>query len=151
MGVGVMFLSFEVDSQGKLKRSSHFFLDTEGRLFDFSEAIENRRDTPEDVAFDWMKPGEVEEGQTPEESLMADDCFLPNEILPALRWIKQLAAAGDSDIADVWETLRPRLQQGGTFSPSRFDDLMRRDLDGLIGFCETAEKRGERVVAIWVP
>lgn len=126
MGVGVMFLSFEVDSQGKLKRSSHFFLDTEGRLFDFSEAIENRRDIPEDVAFDWMKPGEVEEGQ-------------------------QLAAAGDSDIADVWETLRPRLQQGGTFSPSRFDDLMRRDLDGLIGFCETAEKRGERVVAIWVP
>lgn len=146
-----MFLSLSQRPGGKLKQSAFFLLHTERLLFDFAKAIDHRREQADDVVFEWTEPAEVVERRHPERSLTHRECLVPETVLPGLRFIRQLAANGDRDVGEVWQTLRERLESHPALAPEKLDRLLARDLDGLIQFCEEAETRGDVVVPIRVP
>ncbi|MEO8679704.1 MAG: hypothetical protein ABI665_11700 [Vicinamibacterales bacterium] len=151
MSAVFMFLAMSQRTGGKLKQTSFFLLDTERLLFDFAKAIDHRRAQTDEVVFEWTEPAEVGQRSHPERSLSPRDCLEPAAVLPGLRHLKRLAGRKDPEIREIWHTLRQRLEAHPALSPSRLEDLVARDLDGLILFCEEAETRGDVVVSIRVP
>jgi hypothetical protein len=130
---------------GKSKRDARvtgrYQLDTR-MLLEFAEAANGRLDQPDDSSLDWIEGGDYEEAVSPR------DCYRPDEVISGLRWLKALVTAGDKTARDVWSQ---EWQEKERFSTEGFLKWIGHDLDGLIGFCERAHAKGEKVVGVFVP
>ena len=120
-----MFLALGERPGGKLKQTAFFLVSTERLLFDFAKTVDHSRgDQPDDAVFEWTEPAEVPARSHPERTLSRRHCLTPGAVLPGLKWLQNRA-------------------------PS--DDRLKRDILGLIAFCEHAHARGDYVVAVRVP
>ena len=119
-----MFLALGERPGGRLKQTAFFLVTTERQLFDFAKTSDHRGDQPDDVVFEWTEPAEVLARSHPERTFSRRDCLTPGAVLPGLKWLQARASS---------------------------NDRLKRDLHGLITFCEHAHARGDYVVAVRVP
>jgi hypothetical protein len=140
MGVSCCLASFSGDDETGFMQTGRVFLDTR-LLEDLAEAVDNRREEPDDVTFAWVRSTDYEEGQPFEAELSGGDLFAPGEVLPSLRYLKQLGEAGDPDVRKI-------ILDGddeGEYSLEVFQRAIGNELDRLVAFCEKAGTRGDRV------
>ena len=132
-------VAFSVAADGSLTQTRYAFFDTE--LTDAIEGIDNRRDEPDDVSFQWIAPLDYEEGHPFAEDLHADTLWDPAEILTSLAWFSKLGAAGEV------ATMHPRVN----YSAEEFRREFNHSLDQLRAFCSAAADNGERIGLFVVP
>jgi hypothetical protein len=140
MGVSLCLASFSGDNVTGLTQTGRMFLETR-ILEELVEAVDNRREEPEGVSFGWVQAIDYEEGQPFEAGLSDADLWTAGEVLPGLRYLKQLGETGDPDVREI--VLDG--EDEGAYSVEVYQRAIGNDLDRLTTFFEHAGTRGDRV------
>jgi hypothetical protein len=110
-------------------------------LVAFAEAVRDEGlDEPEDSTLEWV------DGQEYNAPLVPRGCHSPAAVVASLVWLRELARAGEDPSESVWLE-----HADGQFTAEAFSEMLARDLEGLLAFCDAARDRGDKVVGIWVP
>jgi hypothetical protein len=123
------------------KVTGHYTLESR-LLLEYAEAVADEGlEEPEGVAFDWIEADDY----APDDPIVPRSCFAPNDVIPGLLWLQDLAKDADDPAPRVW------MEYGsGAFSPKAFREAISPDLTGLLKFCRAADARGEKLRCIWV-
>ena len=146
MSVGFAMQSVAGKGKRDARITGRYLLETR-MLLDFAEAANGRTDQPEDSLLDWIEGGGQDDDDPDSGPVSPRDCYPAEEVLSGLRWLRELAAAGDKTAQSVW---RREWRMKEPFSADAFMKCIKRDLDGLINFCDQAKQRGEKVIGVSV-